>query len=552
MQIVGGLRHGLCSFWREERGVMMAMVLVLMTLLMGVGATAIYSGYTNLQTSTNLKIASRAKAQAEANVNEAIYRLSRQETNVDAIVPNLTNAAWQMEINFISGDTDGSDGTLSTIQASTDWPSHVPDEPVIVRFKRPDLDGNPTGVLFYDPQQNPQFVTYTLPNAALPASAHPVIQVLTTAVDERGAERQLLAEVVQTTTFAPPAPLSSGVDVNLNGAGFIDGVNHHHSIYITPASGNAAIYGDDGNSETTDSYPGPNSVPRDSPDDNLDTGNKHGVANATLGAGAYSSYPRLFNMQISSTSTTPAWIGVMQGASTGTWTGTNTGYASAIALSNNGVGGPTVTFDQPPVGNVWTRGVFSWRINNSTTNLIATIPAAGSYTNCSLPGTPTLVCRPNVLTHGPDSFSGSQHFPFFQEFLGLDDASFQTMLDRADTTRADLDAGSPPLGFTYIVGNYTFNNSTASPDTNDFGLMYVTGNLTINGGQVFKGLIYVNGSLSVSGNPTILGAIMVRGSTQITTTSGNMTLLYSRKAAELGVQAGHPWRVLSWVDTAMQ
>jgi hypothetical protein len=49
-----------------------------------------------------------------------------------------------------------------------------------------------------------------------------------------------------------------------------------------------------------------------------------------------------------------------------------------------------------------------------------------------------------------------------------------------------------------------------------------------------------------------MGAIMVRGATDITAGTGNMTLLYSRKAAELGIQAGHPWRILSWEDTAIQ
>jgi len=233
------------------------------------------------------------------------------------------------------------------------------------------------------------------------------------------------------------------------------------------------------------------------------------------------------------------------------WHGTNLGYASAIALSNNGAGGPTVVGEQPPNSQVWKKGVFSWRLNNRAG--LADTPAAGTLKECD-PTVPSfsLVCRPAVLSHPPDSYSASQHFPFFQEFLGLDDASFQKMLDQADTTRKDLDNGKPPLGFTYIEGDYTFNNNTARPGTNDFGMMYVTGSLTINGNQTYKGLIFIDGSLKITGRPVVLGAIMVRGATEVTAGLGNLTLLFSREAVRLGIQAGHPWRILSWTDTEMQ
>ncbi len=267
------------------------------------------------------------------------------------------------------------------------------------------------------------------------------------------------------------------------------------------------------------------SVSKDSPDDNKNDnvspracGNSgdHDVANPTLlpvtaPATPYASCARLFNMQISATATTTAawvglqWVGDPTHAPSGNttynctiapynhsaaahWHGTNTGYASAVALSS----GPTVIRDQPPTSSVWTRGVFTWGKNNATN--IGTIPTYPS--SCSSGA--TLVCRPAQLTP----------FPTFQQFLGLDDDSFQNLLDNPDTTKADINAGRPPLGFTYIQGDFTFNNATASPG-------------------------------------------MVHGSTQITAGTGNMKLLYSRRAAELGIQASHPWRILSWEDTAM-
>jgi len=168
-----------------------------------------------------------------------------------------------------------------------------------------------------------------------------------------------------------------------------------------------------------------------------------------------------------------------------------------------------------------------------------------------------------VLTHGPDAFSSSSHFPYFQEFLGLDDASFQKLLDKPDscggaqaTCSRVIDSSTAPLGFTYIkmaslADEFNITN-IASPGTNEFGLMYVNGSLRIASNFTFKGFIFIDGSLHVSGEPTILGTIMVRGATQITAGTGNLTLLYSRKAAELGIQAGHPWRILSWEDSAIQ
>jgi hypothetical protein len=155
------------------------------------------------------------------------------------------------------------------------------------------------------------------------------------------------------------------------------------------------------------------------------------------------------------------------------------------------------------------------------------------------------VCRPANLNP----------FPTFQEFLGLDDFSYQKLLDSPDTTVANLNNDLPPLGFTYINiapgSTYTFNNNDAMPPNGQYGLMYVTGNLRMNGGMRYKGVIFVDGDLDTAGTNYILGAVMVRG-TSATDAGGTFTLLYSRRSAELGIQAGHPWRILSWVDTAMQ
>src|SRR5712691_4344826 len=97
---------------RDEQGIVLIVVLIVMVLLLGMGLTSLFSGYTNLLMSTNLKLATQARNTAEAGVNEALYRLSRQEGQPGDIVPDLSNPNWQVEIDFTSGDSNAGDGTV--------------------------------------------------------------------------------------------------------------------------------------------------------------------------------------------------------------------------------------------------------------------------------------------------------------------------------------------------------------------------------------------------------------------------------------------------------
>jgi len=103
-----------------------------------------------------------------------------------------------------------------------------------------------------------------------------------------------------------------------------------------------------------------------------------------------------------------------------------------------------------------------------------------------------------------------------------------------------------------VNGNYTLGAGTASPGTDQFGVMYVNGNLTVQGNHTFKGFIYVNGDMQIATGAqlTVLGAMMVHG-TYTHVGTGLTTLLYSREAAIRGLLPTRPWRVLSWVDTAL-
>ena len=511
---------------RSERGIALAMVLAVVVLLMGVGSTALFSGYTNMLTSTNLRLATRARATAESGINEALYRLSRQEGQPGAIALDLIDPDWEVQIMPDGSSSAGPPIQVATIQDGSDWGAYANNTPpVTLRYKKDAADN----VIFYDRTLNPPFRTDIAmgPGVTIPDTAHPVIQILATALDEREAERQILAEVAYSVAFSPPAALSSGVDVDMQGSGFIGATNHSHLIRFTNVSGNADVYGDN-NDETTRFFP---AGQRDSPDSS--------TINLDAPAG-YVIQERIFNKQVTDgglpPTTSAAWEGLTWDSINSRWSGVNSGAVSPMALST----GP-VLLDPVPAGGgaVLSSGLFTWGKNSS-----GGVPLAEQnppFPTACTGNPPPMVCRPPVLTP----------FPTFQEFLGLDDISFQNLLDNADVTKADLDAGQRPRGFTYIEGNHTFNNSDPMPLNDQYILMYVSGNLRFNGNARIKGVLFIDGDLDTTGTNYFLGAIMVRGITE-TDAFGTFTLLYSKKAAELGLQAGKPWRVLSWTDTAMQ
>lgn len=523
----------------NERGIVLAASLLVIVVLVSMGLSTTFSGFTNLTVAVNHKKAANASSSAKAGVNEALYRLSRQIGQPGAITIDMDDAFWndpnrEIQIAFTTGDDDISDGTLSILQAASDWPSGQALDPIVIRYKKPN-PGNPNEVLFYDrTSPTPPFRTYTLPAApgTIVDTAHPVVQILSSGLDDRGAERQVSALAAYSIAFPPPAALSSGVDVDMNGAGFIDATDHSPFIQLSDAAGNADLYGNDAN-QTTQDFAGTAQDP--SPDDvNV---------NSTPPDPTYTVNPRIFNKQVSAGGLPPAtpaaFVGLSWNTATLQWDGLHTTAVSPIALQN----GP-VLLDDVPIGpsgsnSVLDQGLFTWGWNSDTG-----VPAADQNPPFPTPcddTPPKPVCRPAGLTP----------FPSFQEFLGLDDISFQKLLDNADTTKADLDANQPPLGFTYINGDYTFNNNDPMPPDGEYGLMYVSGDLRFNGNARYKGVIFIDGDLDTNGTNYFLGAIMVRGLTE-TDAFGNFTLLYSRQAAEWGIQTGNPWRVIAWADTELQ
>jgi len=79
----------------------------------------------------------------------------------------------------------------------------------------------------------------------------------------------------------------------------------------------------------------------------------------------------------------------------------------------------------------------------------------------------------------------SSPVPTFQQFLDLTMTRFKSAR-QSDTTKADINAGRPPLGFLTYKATSRLTTPLRVQALPTFGLLYVTGDLTINGNQTLR------------------------------------------------------------------
>ncbi len=100
---------------------------------------------------------------------------------------------------------------------------------------------------------------------------------------------------------------------------------------------------------------------------------------------------------------------------------------------------------------------------------------------------------------------------------------------------------NPPLGLVFINGDVSYQGGDGT------GLLYVKGDMTVNGNFTYRGLIYVEGDLKINGTTWILGGMIVQGSTEIKIANGTCDVLYSSEMIEQAISsAGGQFVRLSW------
>jgi Tfp pilus assembly protein PilX len=90
-------------------------------------------------------------------------------------------------------------------------------------------------------------------------------------------------------------------------------------------------------------------------------------------------------------------------------------------------------------------------------------------------------------------------------------------------------------------GDFTYNSGDGE------GLLYVDGDLQINGNFYFTGLLYIEGDLDINGDAWILGGLICKGTSSVKIANGSATILYSSEAiAQKIAKYGGDLRTIAW------
>jgi Tfp pilus assembly protein PilX len=188
----------------------------------------------------------------------------------------------------------------------------------------------------------------------------------------------------------------------------------------------------------------------------------------------------------------------------------------------------------PPACDV---GVGTWWMPNPHTTCL---PGAWSSDSITTQGSPTVQGSPTNKISGQTGFYSG---PW--DVLGMTQAEWWSWVGTA--------VGSEPANPRGIY--YLDNNSTKQDATGNFhynggdgeGLLYVDGDLRLNGNFTYRGLIYCEGDLDINGTCWILGGLVVKGKSTVKIANGSATVLYSAEAIQQKIaRYGGNLRTLAW------
>jgi Tfp pilus assembly protein PilX len=168
------------------------------------------------------------------------------------------------------------------------------------------------------------------------------------------------------------------------------------------------------------------------------------------------------------------------------------------------------------------------------------MPGGWSESTVNQVGSPTVIGEPTSYEQNQTGFYSG---PW--DALTLTQAEFWPWIGNAVSVPP-----MPPKGVYYLDNNGVKQDQSgvfAYTGGDGEGLLYVDGDLSINGTFRYKGMIYVEGDLAINGDAWILGGIIVRGQQPVKVANGSAVILYSSEAIEQAISKyGGDMRMLSW------
>jgi Tfp pilus assembly protein PilX len=196
---------------------------------------------------------------------------------------------------------------------------------------------------------------------------------------------------------------------------------------------------------------------------------------------------------------------------------------------------------------------FNHRIDTPTNT---DIPACAAY-HLASGGLPASYSTGNISSGGSSAQTGTpvannpNQVGFYAgpwEAMGMSQAEYFSWVGSPLSA-----APADPKGIYYLDNNgvtQDHSGAFAYHGGDGEGLLYVDGDLSINGNFTYRGLIYVEGDLKINGTCWILGGIIVKGTTTVKIANGTCDILYSADAISQNIaKYGGQFVTLSWRET---
>lgn len=155
------------------------------------------------------------------------------------------------------------------------------------------------------------------------------------------------------------------------------------------------------------------------------------------------------------------------------------------------------------------------------------LPAAWSSSAITSGGSSHLSTTPD-----PSANNAGMFYSGPWDMFGMGQSEFYSWIGAPVNTEPN-----PPNGIIYLDNNTTYQDGILGNGGNyayhggdGEGMLYVDGDLHINGVFSFRGLIYVEGDIDINGTCWILGGLVCHGHTNVNIANGTFTVLYSSDA----------------------